>query len=70
MDEFIKLIKEELEIVSAISENTSFKDLDEWDSMCALILSAFLENKYKVEIKPNDFEYYNTFKDLYNMIKQ
>ena len=70
MDEFIKLIKEELEIEKTISEDTSFKDLEEWDSMNALILSSFLETKYKVKIKPDEFENYDTFKDLYNMIKQ
>lgn len=68
MEEFLKTIKQELEIESKIVENTRFKDLDEWDSMCALILSSLLSERYNVDIKPNEFENYDTIMDLYNKI--
>ena len=68
MEEFIKIIKQELEIESNIIENTRFKDLEEWDSMCALILSSLLSERYKVDIKPNEFQNYDTITDLYNKI--
>jgi acyl carrier protein len=68
MEEFIKIIKQELEIESNITENTRFKDLEEWDSMCALILSSLLSERYKVDIKPNEFQNYDTITDLYNKI--
>ena len=68
MEEFIKIIKQELEIESNITENTRFKDLEEWDSMCALILSSLLSERYKLDIKPNEFQNYDTITDLYNKI--
>ncbi len=68
MEEFLKTIKQELEIESKIVENTRFKDLDEWDSMCALVLSSLLSERYNVDIKPNEFENYDTIMDLYNKI--
>ena len=48
--------------------NTRFKDLEEWDSMCALILSSLLSERYKLDIKPNEFQNYDTITDLYNKI--
>lgn len=69
MNEFINLVKEELEIESEINQNTKFEELEEWDSMCALILSSFIENRYGVNIKPNEFKNYKTFKDLYNRLQ-
>ncbi len=68
MEEFLKTRKQELEIESKIVENTRFKDLDEWDSMCALVLSSLLSERYNVDIKPNEFENYDTIMDLYNKI--
>ena len=66
MEEFIKIIKQELEIESNITENTRFKDLEEWDSMCALILSSLLSERYKLDIKTNELQNYDTITDLYN----
>tara|TARA_B100000989_G_scaffold247551_1_gene194896 strand:- start:622 stop:828 length:207 start_codon:yes stop_codon:yes gene_type:complete len=68
MEEFLKTIKQELEIESKIVENTRFKDLDEWDSMCALLLSSLLSERYNMDIKPNEFQNYDTIIDLYNKI--
>ena len=68
MEEFLKTIKQELEIESKIVENTRFKDLDEWDSMCALLLSSLLSERYNMDIKPNEFQNYDTIMDLYNKI--
>lgn len=48
-----------------LNANTKFKDLDEWDSMTALMLIAMFDEKYSKKITGNDIKDAQTLEDLY-----
>jgi acyl carrier protein len=50
---------------SELTAETTFKDLDEWDSMTALMLIAMFDEKYEKKITGNDIKDANTLNDLY-----
>lgn len=50
---------------SELTAETIFKDLDEWDSMTALMLIAMFDEKYEKKITGNDIKDANTLNDLY-----
>ena len=51
-----------------ISFDTKYKDLLEWSSMMALVIIAFVDEKYNVSLKGDDFANSTTVEDLYNII--
>lgn len=52
---------------SALTPETAFKDLDEWDSMTALMLIAMFDEKYDRKITGNDIKQANTLNDLFEI---
>ena len=66
--EFINKLKEELEVETDVTIDTSIKDLDEWDSMCAMILIAFVSDSFDVTLGADDLENISTFKSLIDVI--
>jgi acyl carrier protein len=52
-----------------IKESTDFKNLDEWDSMAALMLIAMVDEKYEKQINGADIKESLTITDLYNIIQ-
>ena len=71
MEEFIKNYYEILDEtdINEIHQNTTFKDLDEWDSMTALMLIAMVDEKYEKQINGKDIEETITLEDLYTRIQ-
>lgn len=69
MEDFLEGFVEILEDTdrSQLTEETKFKDLDEWDSMTALMLIAMFDDKYKVKITGNEIKEANTLHDLYKI---
>jgi len=55
--------------LSTITPETSFKKLDEWDSMLALSLIALADEEYQVRLTGEDIRNSSTIEDLYNKIK-
>lgn len=51
------------------TENTLFKDLEEWSSMLALELIAMADEHYDVELRSGDIKSSNTVRDLFEIIK-
>lgn len=66
--EFINKLKEELEVEIEVTIDTSIKDLDEWDSMCAMILIAFVSDSFGVTLSADDIKNISTFKSLIERI--
>ncbi|WMI94666.1 acyl carrier protein [Bacteroides fragilis] len=54
---------------SIITENTNFKDLEEWSSMIIMGIIAMADEEYAVRLKGDDIRKVSTVKDLYNLIQ-
>lgn len=53
---------------SLITENTIFRDLEEWSSLTALSVIAMADEEYDVELKGDDMRNAQSIRDLYNII--
>lgn len=62
--ELFNYLMEEMEIesIDSIDENTNLKDLDEWDSMVAMILISFADEHFNVKLTNKDIEQISTVK--------
>lgn len=70
MEKFIKELLEEVFTdteISKISPDTVFKDIDEWDSLAALLLIAFFDSNLGVKLSGEQIKEANTIRDLYNL---
>lgn len=61
-------ILDEPELVE-LTESTSFKDIDEWDSLTNLSLIAMIDSEYNVKLNSDDINNSETILDLINLIK-
>ena len=65
-----KLEKEFDEIEpGTLKSTTSFKDLEEWSSMQALIVIALVDEHYDITLTGNDLMQCKTVQDIYDKIK-
>ena len=71
MEEFLVNFYEILEDTEKhqIKENSEFKNLDDWDSMTALMLIAMVDEKYEEQINAKDIEETTTLEELYLRIQ-
>ena len=71
MEQFLVNFHEILEDTEKyeITENAEFKNLDDWDSMTALMLIAMVDEKYEKQINAKDFEETTTLEELYLRIQ-
>ena len=67
MEDFIDAFGEILDDTdrNVLFAETVYKDLDEWDSMTALMLIAMFDEKYEKKITGNDIKEAVTLNDLY-----
>jgi acyl carrier protein len=70
MEKLIERIAFEFDLNKGVLQpNTSFRDLEEWSSMHALILIALVDTEYNVTINGEDLKAISTVQDLYNLVK-
>lgn len=55
---------------SQITFETKYKDLDEWSSMMALIVIAFVDENYSISLTGEDFKNTSTVEDLYQLVSK
>lgn len=67
-NEFILGLGEELEIETTLENATNLKDLDEWDSMAAMILIGFVSNEFGVTLNADDLKEITTVDSLIERI--
>jgi len=69
---FIQQLEVEFEEVTpgTLKADTSFRDLDEWSSMHALIIIALIDTEYDVILGGDDLRNATTVQDLYDVVKQ
>jgi acyl carrier protein len=66
--EFILGLQEELDFETVLTESTIIKDLDEWDSMGAMVLIGFVSNEFDIILNPEDIEEMSTIDSLIEKI--
>jgi acyl carrier protein len=69
-DEFLKGFQEQFEDTdeSLITFETKYKELEEWSSMMALIIIAFIDENYSKNLSGDDFKNSTTIEDLYQIL--
>lgn len=53
-----------------ISTSTIFQELDDWDSLTALMVLDMIDDKYEVSLTGDELKECITINDLYNLILQ
>ncbi len=51
------------------SADTQFKNLDEWDSMIALMLIAMFDEKYQIKLNGDAIKKASTISDLFELTR-
>jgi acyl carrier protein len=54
--------------ISSLKPDTSYLDLDEWDSMISLATMAYFDEEFNVKIEPDVLFDSNNFQELYNKL--
>jgi acyl carrier protein len=52
------------------SENATYDDIPEWDSMSHMVLISNLENDFNINIKPNDMIDFKSYKKGIKILKK
>jgi acyl carrier protein len=67
-EEFLKELIEELELETVVTLDTNIKDMDEWDSMAAMILVGYVSDTFDVTLNDDDIRSLTTFRSLMDRI--
>lgn len=67
-DQFILKLREELELESNIDFTTELKELDEWDSMTAMVLIGFVSDNFGLTLTAEDIKQMTSIESLINNI--
>lgn len=69
-----KLIEEFKEILEledeTLTEEDDFRDFDNWDSIAALSVMAYLDEEFDFNIKAEDFKKINTISQLMDLMSK
>lgn len=70
-EEFIRLFAEQFDDTEedAFTPETEFRQIDEWDSMVALMVIAMVDEEYNVKISGDDIRNSTTIADLMEVVK-
>ncbi|GIV28398.1 MAG: hypothetical protein KatS3mg027_2212 [Bacteroidia bacterium] len=70
IEEFIHLLENEFEDLpkGTLKPETNYREIPNWSSMHALIIIAFADANFNVELNANDLRKAQTIKDLYDII--
>lgn len=66
IENFIEAV--EIEDASTVMETTSFRELEEWDSLAALSTISMVDDEYGVTITNKDLRSVDTMQQLFDMI--
>ena len=71
LDQFIKDFATEFEIteLEEITAKTSYRDLEEWDSLLGLAIIGMVNNKYHVKISGEEVRNAKTVENLFDLVK-
>lgn len=66
--DFILGLQEELEIETTLESSTNLKDLEEWDSMAAMLLIGYVSNEFGVTLNADSIKEISTVESLIELI--
>ena len=72
VDTFISNLREQYELLEddvVITQDTKFKDLEDWDSLVALSVIAMADDEYEVTLTGDDIRSVSTVKELYDLVQ-
>jgi acyl carrier protein len=67
-DQFIAKLRDELELESEIEFSTNLHELDEWDSMTAMVLIGFVSDNFSLTMTGEDLKKINSINELIDFI--
>ena len=72
IEEFISQLAAEFEDIDPdiITPNTNYREIKNWSSMYALIIIAFVDANYDVQLNAENLKNSQTVKDLYDIVCQ
>jgi acyl carrier protein len=70
VEEFTQQLAAEFEDVepNTLSPETNYRDIKNWSSMYALIIIAFVDANFDVQLNSENLKSTQTIRDLYNVI--
>lgn len=70
LNDFVKKFAEQFDDTDSeeIKADTEFKNLDEWGSLVALAVIAFVKTEYGKTVTGKEIRECNTVKDLFNLV--
>jgi acyl carrier protein len=67
-DQFIVKLRDELELEAEIVFSTNLRELDEWDSMTAMVLIGFVSDNFGLTMTGEDLKNINSINALIDFI--
>ena len=68
ISDFLLGLKEDLEIETVLNLDTNLKQLDDWDSMAAMLLMGYVSNEFQVALNADDLKGITTVQSLIERI--
>lgn len=68
IEDFFLRLQEDLELEIEVNEDTNLKNLDEWDSMAAMVLIGLVNEGFSITLNSDDLENITTVNSLINRI--
>lgn len=65
---FLDLLKEELELENDLLVTTNIKELEEWDSMTAMMLIGLVSSEFDINLSADNIKELTTIESLINII--
>ena len=71
LEEFTKNLEAEFEDIEpgSITPTTNYRDIKGWSSMYALIIIAFVDTHFDIQLNADDLKSSQTINDLYQIIQ-
>lgn len=71
LEEFVKLFADQFEDTdpSEITEDTYFRELDEWSSLTGLAVMNIISKKCNIKILPKEFKECEIVEDVYRLVQ-
>lgn len=66
--DFFLRLQEDLELENEVNDKTNLKDLDEWDSMAAMVLIGLVNEEFSITLNSDDLEKITTVNSLIERI--
>lgn len=70
VEEFTNQLAGEFEDIdpSSITPNTNYREIKNWSSMYALIIIAFVDANFDVQLNADNLKHTQSIKDLYDIV--